>query len=45
LTKGKVVAVECTQTRVWCVADPTHPSKLKSSPVPEELVALLKRPA
>lgn len=43
LTKGEVVAVECTQTRVWCVADPSDPKKLKSSPIPDELVALLKR--
>jgi hypothetical protein len=35
-------AVECSQTRVWCIADPADPKKLKSSPIPEELVALLR---
>jgi 4-hydroxybenzoyl-CoA thioesterase len=45
LTKDDVVAVECTQTRVWCVADSADPKKLKSSPVPEEVVKLLRRPA
>jgi 4-hydroxybenzoyl-CoA thioesterase len=43
LTKSEVVAVECVQTRVWCVADPADPKKLKSSPVPQELIACLKR--
>lgn len=43
LTKGEVVAVECIQTRVWCIADPLNPKKLKSSPIPEELTTLLRR--
>jgi 4-hydroxybenzoyl-CoA thioesterase len=45
LNKGEIVAVECTQTRVWCVADPVDRKKLKSNPVPDELIALLRRPA
>jgi hypothetical protein len=45
LTMGEVVAVECTQTRGWCIADPSDPKKLKSSPVPEKLVVLLRRRA
>lgn len=38
-----VSAVECSQTRVWCVSDPANPKRLKSAPVPDDLVALLKR--
>jgi 4-hydroxybenzoyl-CoA thioesterase len=43
LTKSGAVAVECTQTRVWCVADPADPHKLKAAAVPDEVVARLKR--
>lgn len=45
LTLSGTVAVECTQTRVWCIADPVDSRKLKSSPLPDELVAMLKRSA
>jgi hypothetical protein len=37
--------VECVPTSVWCIANPSDPKKLKSSPVSEALVALLRRPA
>jgi 4-hydroxybenzoyl-CoA thioesterase len=43
LTKNGAVAVECTQTRVWCVADPADPKKLKAAAVPDEVVARLRR--
>jgi 4-hydroxybenzoyl-CoA thioesterase len=36
------VAVECIQTRVWCGHDPENPSKLKSRPIPNEVVAKLR---
>jgi 4-hydroxybenzoyl-CoA thioesterase len=43
LTKNGEPAVECTQARVWCVADPADPKKLKASAIPEDVVAKLKR--
>jgi 4-hydroxybenzoyl-CoA thioesterase len=43
LTRDGEVAVECTQTRVWCVADPADPKKLKGGAVPDEVVARLRR--
>ena len=43
LTRNGEVAVECTQTRVWCVTDPADPKKLKGGAVPDEVVARLRR--
>jgi len=37
------IAVEGRETRVWVAADPNDPRKLKSLPVPEEVVAALTR--
>src|SRR5258705_12917730 len=42
LVNGGRVAVECVQTRVWCGHDPEKPSRLKSRPIPDELVAKLR---
>jgi 4-hydroxybenzoyl-CoA thioesterase len=41
LVKQGKAAVECAQTRVWCIADPDDPRKLKSSPLPDEVVKKL----
>jgi 4-hydroxybenzoyl-CoA thioesterase len=35
---GEVLAVEGQETRVWAGRDPTDPSKLKSQPIPLEIV-------
>ncbi len=43
LVKDGRNAVECSQTRVWCSADPADPKKIKASPIPDEVVAKLKR--
>jgi 4-hydroxybenzoyl-CoA thioesterase len=39
---GRVV-VECEQTRVWCRHDPDNPARLKSRPIPDAVIARLRR--
>ncbi|HLJ87031.1 MAG TPA: acyl-CoA thioesterase [Candidatus Angelobacter sp.] len=34
-----VLAVECTEIRVWAAASPTDPEKIESQPVPKEVIA------
>jgi len=41
VNKG-LVAVECLQTRVWCGRDSHDPSKLKSRPIPDEVIGKLR---
>jgi 4-hydroxybenzoyl-CoA thioesterase len=41
LTLGGVLAVEGYETRVWAVRDPADPKRIKSQPLPAELVAQL----
>ena len=36
---GEKLAIEAWETRVWTGRDPADPSKLKSRPIPEEIVA------
>ena len=36
---GDTVAVEGRETRVWAVRDPADPSRIKSQPIPPEVVA------
>jgi 4-hydroxybenzoyl-CoA thioesterase len=38
-----VLAIEATETRVWVGADPADPQKLKSLPVPDEVIAAFSR--
>lgn len=38
---GKVT-VECTEKRVWIGRDAADPSKIKSKPIPDDLVALFR---
>ena len=38
LFKGEVLAVECIETRVWTGADPDHAGRLKSQPLPAEVI-------
>ena len=40
---GDVVTITSTVTRVWVGTDPDDPQKLKSMPVPEEVVAAFSR--
>jgi 4-hydroxybenzoyl-CoA thioesterase len=37
------LCVDCTQTRVWCVPNPSNPRQLKSQPLPAAVVAKLTR--
>jgi 4-hydroxybenzoyl-CoA thioesterase len=41
VNQGKI-AVECSQTRVWCGHDPENASRLKSRPIPAEVLAKLR---
>lgn len=38
LLKADVLAVECFETRVWTVRSPEDPEKLRSKPVPNEII-------
>jgi 4-hydroxybenzoyl-CoA thioesterase len=42
LTNGGALAVEGHETRVWVGRDPQDPSRLKSQPIPQELIALFE---
>ena len=39
--KGEL-AVECLDTRVWAARDPNDPDKIKSKPIPDEVIAKFK---
>jgi 4-hydroxybenzoyl-CoA thioesterase len=39
LTKQGTLAVEGFETRVWVIRDPDDPTRMKSHPIPTELVA------
>ena len=36
------LAVECFDTRVWAARDPNEPEKIKSKPIPAEVIAKFK---
>jgi 4-hydroxybenzoyl-CoA thioesterase len=38
LLKGEVLAVEGVETRVWTGIDPDNPGRMKSRPVPREII-------
>jgi 4-hydroxybenzoyl-CoA thioesterase len=42
LLKGEAVAVEGFETRVWTGRDPDDPARLKSRPIPQEVLARLR---
>ena len=41
LTKGDTLAVEAFETRVWVGRDPSDPGKMKSQPIPQDVIARL----
>ena len=43
LFNGGALAIEGRETRVWVGTDPDDPQKLKSMPVPEEVIAAFSR--
>jgi 4-hydroxybenzoyl-CoA thioesterase len=42
LLKGEAVAVEGFETRVWTGRDPDDPARLKSRPIPDEVIRRLQ---
>jgi 4-hydroxybenzoyl-CoA thioesterase len=40
-TKDGALAVECTEKRVWVIRDPDDAERIKSQPIPEEIVSRL----
>jgi 4-hydroxybenzoyl-CoA thioesterase len=42
LLKSEILAVEGHEVRVWVGRDPADPNKLKSKPIPEDVIARLK---
>ncbi len=40
ILKGEVLAVEGYETRVWTVRDPENPERIKSQPIPPEVIEL-----
>jgi 4-hydroxybenzoyl-CoA thioesterase len=39
LWKGDELGVEGVETRVWAIRDPDDPERMKSSPIPIEVIA------
>ncbi len=39
LLRGDTLAVEGFETRVWAVKDPGDPGRIRSQPIPEEVIA------
>jgi 4-hydroxybenzoyl-CoA thioesterase len=42
--KGEVLAVEGVETRVWTGPDPGNPGRMKSRPIPAEVMKSLSKP-
>jgi 4-hydroxybenzoyl-CoA thioesterase len=43
VVNGDKLAVEGFETRVWVARDPAHPDRLKSKPIPPEVIAKFAR--
>jgi 4-hydroxybenzoyl-CoA thioesterase len=39
ITLDSELCVECFDTRVWAARDPADPEKIKSKPIPAEVIA------
>jgi 4-hydroxybenzoyl-CoA thioesterase len=44
LTLGGELCVECQDTRVWVQRDPDNPEKIRSLPIPQEVIAKFAGP-
>jgi 4-hydroxybenzoyl-CoA thioesterase len=44
LFKGNVLAVECSETRVWAVRSKTDPDGIEGQPVPQDVMARFSAP-
>jgi 4-hydroxybenzoyl-CoA thioesterase len=42
--KGDVLAVECSETRVWAVRSKTDPEAIEGQPVPQDVIARFATP-
>lgn len=42
LMNGGTLAVEGLETRVWAARDPSDPSRIKSAPIPAEVIAAFR---
>ncbi|MEX1179690.1 MAG: thioesterase family protein [Cucumibacter sp.] len=43
LFNGGDLAIEAREVRVWADVDPDHPERIKSRPIPQEVIAALSR--
>jgi len=41
LLRGDAVAIEASETRVWAAPDPDDPDKIRSAPIPAEVIDAL----
>jgi 4-hydroxybenzoyl-CoA thioesterase len=44
LFKGDVLAVECSETRVWAVRSKANPDEIEGQPVPQDVIARFGAP-
>jgi 4-hydroxybenzoyl-CoA thioesterase len=44
ILRGSDLAVDGFEKRVWAVADPEHPGRIKAQPIPREIMASLSDP-
>jgi 4-hydroxybenzoyl-CoA thioesterase len=44
ITLDGELCVECFDTRVWAARDPSDPEKIKSKPIPPEVIAKFSGP-
>ena len=42
ITKGSTLAVEATETRAWVIRDAEDPTRIRSQPIPAEVLARFK---
>lgn len=43
LFNGDDLAIEAREVRVWATIDPDHPERIKSRPIPQEVITALSR--
>jgi 4-hydroxybenzoyl-CoA thioesterase len=43
LMRGESLAIEASETRVWAIADPDDPDKIRSAPIPADVIDVLSR--
>jgi 4-hydroxybenzoyl-CoA thioesterase len=43
LLRGEELAIDASETRVWAAVDPSDPEKIRSAPMPAEVIDALSR--